>query len=537
MVATSIAQSKNFEEISSYDNDGIDENDFVVEVQDFFFDSVEVIKDTLVLNSDSTIKQSTPVALNHDFRQQSESIKLTPDQMHQVLIIVLGTIAFFILIIAACIWLRSYIHTQKALRWLYEQTNQQVILERMKIESKTFQEHAAIYIRVLNHDQDVDKLVKIGNSATIDVVKCTCDISAQSLDDFVNSVNAAIDTVEELALKVKKAPHRVKCAAWRNKLLQLKEKCDLFHHDAQEALETIIERALWKTWTLDELDRKWNFFHSLGLTGMEEWYKEACIALKRREDYITKMTLLHQECLESTSMENLRSLEDCIVKALSDGWVDERISKMERYVNDMRVGNDQQLIVLNFTQPANAAMNKMQYLINHRELQIQKNIECDQMTRAQATTHVERMIFDYNMHIEKLNAKRQSEETRLREYHNAYEKQRRDKIDRDRKRFEEAEKLFQQNNQAKLQRAKLKREQQEQDRLRIQEEKRQEEEKKLIQERQQRDWLHAQRWMFWSGLLLLFIFCMMFWDVVSSRGFLSPSCDEGTSWSPFSSAS
>ncbi|EQC34648.1 hypothetical protein, variant [Saprolegnia diclina VS20] len=502
--------------------------------------------DAAALSAHDKIERSLE-AMSKDANDHIDRVEiLTPEQMHRVSMAVLSALLLGGALVAIAMWFQQQRQTQFALAWLAHETSRDAIAAAMTGASVEFQDAAALRLRLLDFQHQVDKLVAAAMATTFDDGLCTFSSTSGSLGELLASMQAGLCEVKAFTAEVESPADRALCAAWHTALTSHLETLGRLQARIQRTLHSLLASDNHRMqWSMDELERLWQLWNSLGLDDEDTtWYTTARKELEARASCVSNLESLLAAFATSPALsDDLREMQELVATAQRHKWVHEVIARSERFVQDTSDENDAQLVTTTHSYQVSRVERELAAFRDHRDERIQEYVVRDHMAHDVAVRHLERMMFDYALHLHNLEHDHRLETQRLVEQRRLHQEV---LAQRQRQATEAAQHQCERDRikyAAKLEAAEKKKADREAERQRKREEKRQDERAKekaqLLRDRSVAEWRHVERWARWNGCLLLLLLAMIFWEVVSTSGvYFSPACDNDASyWSPFSTTS
>ncbi|OQS01449.1 hypothetical protein ACHHYP_00748 [Achlya hypogyna] len=477
---------------------------------------------------------------------------LTPEQMHRTAMAVFGTILIGGMLIAISSWVQARRRVTKRLAWLSVQTDKKAIAAQVADnECQELKDAFRFRIRLLDFDEQVDKLEASVDATSFDSTSLRLVSPAYSIGDLLASVSSAVVEVNNFAREARPGPDADLCAKWYTKLTAMTNSLTSLQTRAHRHLKALLasqERQM--NWSVDEFEQMWRLWNGLGLEDEldHEWFATTRDELRDKHACISRLSTLRTECLTleaagTSARAVLDEIRDSLATAKRRDWAHEVIVEIEAFAQDRLDATETQLVLVNYAEQLSPLRAELALFREQRDVRIEQYMRQDELSRGEAAKHLERMMFDYALHVRKLEqqqqlALRQLDAQRRMHQEALVEKQRRDQVRALERREHDRAKYA-----AKLEAAQRKQALRLAERQAIRKERCAEERAKevaqLLTERRAADWVFVQRWLRWNACLLLLLLCMIFWEVVSTSDyFLSTTCDAETSyWTPYSSMS
>ncbi|KAG9409070.1 hypothetical protein AC1031_019328 [Aphanomyces cochlioides] len=480
-------------------------------------------------------------------------IELSPDQLQETSAIVLVLVVFGGLVLAltvSCLCnVRSRRKTRERLAWLEQESDIANIENAMaKIKDIAFHTAASRRRRLLKFYKQANYLLNEANHKEFDqtrwIVVNRLSRQPETHVDVGTLLTQLEDTIDDG--KELESFDRVLIA----KMLEDLQTCH--RHIAElkacvlDKISKVIASREHNGWRLQDWTRLLDLWHALGLderdlSTNDDWYHTTRAELEARDACLTQLARLHAICTSEDVAGHeaaLSGMETLLHKAQVREWTHETLQQMERFVQSRKHDNEEAMVIVAYEQNMETLEVNQAAFVHRKEETIAYYVEQNAMTRAEAVVHIERMIFDYTLHREKLAADKQATDRKLREKRKMHmealvakhqrERQRaQEKWERDRQKYKEkvslAAEAFERRQAMKAQKRKE-----------AQEKEERQARQRWLERRTIAEWKWIQWVLLMDFIVAVLIVAVVFWDTVAtSSDAFSPACDGRTSyWTP-----
>ncbi|CAK4105492.1 unnamed protein product [Aphanomyces euteiches] len=481
-----------------------------------------------------------------------DRIELSPDQLQETSAIVLVLVVVGGLVLAltvSCLCnVRSRRKTKERLAWLDQQSDIAKIENAMaKIKDIAFHTAASRRRRLLKFSKQANYLLNEANHKEFDqtrwIVVNRLSRQPETHEDvgtLLTQLEDAIDDGKEL-----ESFDRVSVAKMLEDLQTCHQHIAELKACVMEKISRVIASREHNGWRLQDWTRLLDLWHALGLderdlSTHDDWYHTTRAELEARDVCLTQLARLHTICTSDDVAGHeaaLGDMETLLHQAQVREWTHETLHQMERFVQSRKHDNEEAMVIVAYEQNMQT-LEANRAALHSREDAIAFYVEHNAMTRAEAVVHVERMIFDYTLHRERLDADKQTEERKLRENRRMHmetlvakhqrERQRaQEKWERDRQKYKEkvslAAEAFERRQAMKAQKRKE-----------AQEKEERQARQQWLERRSIAEWEWIQWVLLMDFIVAVLIVAVVFWDTVAtSSDAFSPACDGRTSyWTP-----